>query len=155
ADRATSQGEQRAALETLQDAFTSLADRVEPTVVSIEAIRAVPAASSEPDGDSPQSGDPSGGSPFAPFFRQFGQPGQQRAPRAGGSGVIVREHGNEVYVLTNHHVVDSSTRLTVEMQDGRKYPAKLVGADSKSDLAVLRFDPGRELGDKFVAQMGN
>jgi serine protease Do len=160
ADQATAQGEQHAALATLQDAFVSLADRVEPTVVSIEAIRTLPTPSADPDAGSPPSIDPFGGSPFngspfEPFFRQFGRPGPQRAPRAGGSGVIVRERGDEVYVLTNHHVVDSSSRLTIEMQDGRKYPAKLVGADSKSDLAVLRFSPGRHLGEQFVARMGN
>src|SRR5438034_4644552 len=49
ADHATAQVEQHAALATLQDAFTSLADRVEPTVVSIEAVRSLPASSADPE----------------------------------------------------------------------------------------------------------
>src|SRR6266852_5028726 len=128
ADRAASQAEQHAVLATIQDAFTSLADRVEPTVVSIEAIHTVTPASNQNEPDASPFADPFGDSPFTPFFRrfgqpgtpfrQFGQPGMPRAQRAGGSGIIVRERGGEVYVLTNQHVVDSANRLTVKLQDG-------------------------------------
>src|SRR5207249_4197165 len=95
------------------------------------------------------------GTPFDQFFRQAPRSGPQPGARARGSGVIVRERGNDVYVLTNQHVVDGATRLTVSLNQGGKYPAQLVGADSKSDLAVVRFNPGRSLGDQYVAQMGD
>ena len=153
ADHRASQAEQHAVLETIQDAFTSLADRVEPTVVSIEAIHTSAPASTEPD--AAPFGDPFGESPFAPFFRQFGRPGLPRAQRAGGSGIIVRERGAAAYVLTNQHVVDGANRLTVKLQDGHTYPAHLVGADSHSDLAVLRFNPSQPLGDRCLAQLGD
>jgi serine protease Do len=154
ADHVVVQAQQHAALAMLQDAFTSLADQVEPTVVSIEAIQAAPTSSVQPEAmpfEDPFGGD----SPLRPFFRQFGQPMQPRGQRAGGSGVIVRERGSDVYVLTNQHVVDGATRLTVRLQDGHTYPAHLVGADGHSDLAVIRFNPGRALGDKYVARMGD
>jgi serine protease Do len=157
ADHVVVQAQQHAALAMLQDAFTSLADQVEPTVVSIEAIQAAPASSTQQDAMPPE--DPFGNdSPLRPFLRQFGQPMQPmqpRAQRAGGSGVIVRERGNDVYVLTNQHVVDGATRLTVRLQDGHTYPGHLVGADSHSDLAVIRFNPGHALGEQSVARMGD
>jgi serine protease Do len=152
-DQATVRGEQRAALALLQEGFTSLADRVEPTVVSIESVR-TPAEGST-DNEAGPSENPFEGSPFAPFFHQFGGPGTPQTQRARGSGVIVREKGDTVYVLTNQHVVDGATRLTVSMHDGAKFPARLVGADTRSDLAVLKFTPGRPLGAKYVAQLGD
>jgi Do/DeqQ family serine protease len=153
ADHAVSQAEQHAVLSTIQDAFTSLADRVEPTVVSIEAIHTVSPAANEEEGT--PSPNPFGDSPFAPFFRQFGTPGQPRAQRAGGSGIIVRERGNELYVLTNNHVVNGANRLTIKLQSGESYTARLVGTDPHSDLAVLRFDAGHSLGERYVAQLGD
>src|SRR5438046_62475 len=110
ADHVVVQAQQHAALAMLQDAFTSLADQVEPTVVSIEAVQTAPASSDQPQ-ETPFGGD----SPLRPFLRQFRQPTQPRAQRAGGSGVIVRERGSDVYVLTNHHVVDGASRLTVRL----------------------------------------
>src|SRR5687768_12695794 len=90
-DGAVATVEQRAALETLQNAFTSLAERVEPTVVSIEAVRNPSERSAEPE--APEA-NPFRGSPLEPFYRQFGQPGPRRGARSGGSGVIVRERGS-------------------------------------------------------------
>jgi serine protease Do len=149
-DQAQVQTEHHAALSQIQDAFTSLAERVEPTVVSIEATRTVTPAASE--GQLPEGLE---GSPFERFFRQYGQPMPRGRQRSGGSGVIVRERDNTVYVLTNQHVVDGANRLNVSMSDGGKYPAKLVGADPKSDLAVLQFSPGRRLGERYVATLGD
>ena len=53
-----------------------------------------------------------------------------------GSGFVITEDG---YVVTNHHVVDGATGITVTMHDGAEYPAKLVGSDSTNDVAVLKI----------------
>ena len=79
-----------------------------------------------------------GTSPFEsdPFFEFFGPRGGDRYAKAGGSGVIVSSKG---YVLTNNHVVSNSRDIKVSFADGREVEAELVGADPKSDLAVLKL----------------
>jgi Do/DeqQ family serine protease len=99
-----------------------------------------------------------------PFFRDFfGQrmPQGQQQPRTQiqrglGSGVIVSADG---YIVTNHHVVDGAEEITVEMTDKRSFPAKLVGSDPPSDLAVLKIDgkelPTLTLGDSDRVRVGD
>jgi serine protease Do/serine protease DegQ len=76
-----------------------------------------------------------------PLLRQFfGEiPDQDRESKEMGlgSGVIVSSDG---YILTNNHVVADADELTVELADGRKFPAKVVGADPKTDIAVVKID---------------
>jgi serine protease Do len=109
-----------------------------------------------------------------PFFQQFfgpnggGRQQQQQQPReqkeyALGSGVIVSPEG---YILTNNHVVDGATDVTVDLSDKRHFTAKVVGTDERTDIAVLKIDaPGLtamplghssalEVGD-FVLAIGN
>ena len=85
------------------------------------------------------------------FERFFGQlNGQQEQPQkeqsddeleasSEGSGVIYRKDGKKAYIVTNNHVVDGSDGLEILMNDGTKVPAKLVGTDSYTDLAVLEI----------------
>ncbi len=94
-----------------------------------------------------------------PFSRFFGNRAQRpRAERPGvGSGVIIAEKG---YVITNAHVVESATSLKVVLPGGRKeYTAELVGADSKSDIAVLKIEgdhfPAITLGDSELLRVGD
>jgi Do/DeqQ family serine protease len=75
--------------------------------------------------------------PFQDFF--FGHPqGQQRSPiqSGSGSGVIIRDDG---YIITNNHVVANADQIEVVLNDKRSYVAKLIGADPKTDLAVLKI----------------
>ncbi len=86
---------------------------------------------------------------------QRGYFGQILEPQASGSGVIISKEG---YVVTNNHVVENSQTLQVIYADDTKVTATLVGADSYSDLAILRVDgevPAiAELGDSSVLQPG-
>lgn len=104
-----------------ETALTGVAEAVSPTVVSIKVEVTRPQ----------QTGFP------IPFF---GAPGGGGIVRGGGSGVVLRSDG---YILTNNHVVREATRIDVTLQNGKTYPAKLVGADAASDLAVLKIDAGR------------
>ncbi|OPY68245.1 MAG: putative periplasmic serine endoprotease DegP-like precursor [Syntrophorhabdaceae bacterium PtaU1.Bin034] len=76
-----------------------------------------------------------------PFFRYFfGNPRSpkkfKRETRGVGTGMIIDSQGN---ILTNHHVAGGATKIEVSLSDGRKFPAKLVGSDPKTDLAVIRI----------------
>lgn len=73
---------------------------------------------------------------FRYFFGDQADPGPQR--REGlGSGVIVSEQG---YILTNHHVIESVDQIEVALADARKVPARVVGTDPETDLAVLKIE---------------
>ena len=114
---------QRSVLLQVQDAFTSIAETVEPTVVNIKSTRVRPASA---DGDG--------------ILEKSGSPFPLRRLQATGSGVIVRADG---YILTNDHVVEGAKDgiVTVTLADGREFPGK-VFPDFASDLAVVKIDPG-------------
>ena len=143
-------------LHALEDAFASVADRVMPSVVNVSV--------------KPKKGTPGEGGP-APEneqrFREFFGPElyerffKRRAPReetrAAGSGVIVDGRG---YILTNAHVVENAADIEVRLSDDRKFAATLVGRDPKTDLAIVRIEPGTsvlpvaELGDSDKLRIG-
>jgi serine protease Do len=96
-------------------------------------------------------------SPFGndPFFQQFGQI-QDVPGNSLGSGFIIHEDG---YVVTNNHVIDRATTITVELDDGRKLPAELISADPEADLALLKISgkqpfPKLTLGDSSDLMIG-
>ena len=86
------------------------------------------------------------------------EPGHDREPprRGLGSGFIVSPEG---HVVTNHHVVSGGGAVEVRLQDGRRFPARVLGADARTDLAVLKVDglinpPVMPLGDSDALQVG-
>ena len=80
---------------------------------------------------------------FDEFFRDFfGPHGRRETERSLGSGVVIRPDG---YILTNEHVILQSGKVQIQLADDRKLDARLVGADSDSDLAVLKVDTGQRL----------
>jgi serine protease Do len=163
-DRQATSTEQKATLARIEDAFTSIAEKVEPTVVTIEARATVRQSSQDrpqlrrrqPDGDPGDGNDNDNNGPSFPFdfFRNFQGPNTGPSP-AGGSGVIVREQGNNAYILTNNHVVRGRDKFRITMNDKSEYDATLVGADEKSDLAVLKITTTRPLSTASVAELGD
>src|SRR5262245_31436720 len=118
--------------------FSALAEKVTPAVVNISSKHEI-AGSRAPRG-LPFSVPP--GSPFEDFFRQFeerqgpGAPPPSQGATALGSGFIIDPAG---YVVTNNHVVEDATGIDVTVTTGKTYPAKLIGTDQKTDLALLKI----------------
>ena len=109
--------------------FASLAEHYGPAVVNVTIVGKRQTVSDGQGGMSPND-------PFFEFFRRFGQqvPRNAPAPMGEGSGFIVSADG---YILTNAHVVADADEVTVKTTDRREYPAKVVGVDEASDVAVL------------------
>ncbi|HEY8460820.1 MAG TPA: Do family serine endopeptidase [Blastocatellia bacterium] len=145
---------------TINGGFAAIARAVTPAVVTVR-ISSRRAAQREI---------PFMFDPFREFFeRQFpndegtprrspnGRQGQGRlVPRGVGSGVIVSPDG---YILTNNHVVDEADKVEVELNDHRKFTAKVIGVDSPSDVAVIKIDatglPTVPLGDSDKVEVGD
>jgi serine protease Do len=77
-----------------------------------------------------------------PFWEGFAGPMVRRRATSLGSGFIIHQDG---YVVTNNHVIDRATRITVELADGRKLPAEVVSADTEADLAILKISDPKPL----------
>jgi serine protease Do len=123
-----------------------LVQKVLPAVVSISA-RLNGDAATEAD-QSAAEGDQS--SPFDDLLRRFfenrGVPHSGREVMALGSGFIIDAGG---YIVTNNHVVGNSDKITIILQDNSRLPAKVIGRDEKTDLALLKIDAKDKL--PFVA----
>lgn len=81
---------------------------------------------------------------FDDFFKKFfgDSPEREFKGKGLGSGFIISEDG---YIITNNHVVERATDIKVILQNGDSYPAKIIGTDPKSDLAVLKIEPKTKL----------
>lgn len=147
-----SQGSGAAVASIEHNSYADVVARVAPAVVTIRAERVVRAPRQHPFFDDPSLQDFFGGR--APQQQQ--QPPREMRQRALGSGVIISPDG---YIVTNHHVVDGAEQITVEFTDRRAIPAKLVGTDQPSDLAVLKVDakdlPVLTLGDSDKVRVGD
>ena len=116
--------------------FADIIARVAPAVVSIDVTRSAPASPYLPEGF-----------PGLPFF--FGFPSapdgdeEPRTPplaRVSGSGFFIAPDG---YIVTNNHVVENATKVTVRTNDGRELAARIIGRDPLTDLAVLKVSGSR------------
>jgi serine protease Do len=114
--------------------FSGIVERFGPAVVNISVTGKARATSNEDDG-------PDFNDPFYEFFRRFApqMPRQQQGQpvRGQGSGFIVASDG---LILTNAHVVDGASEVTVKLTDRREFTAKVLGTDKQADIAVLRID---------------
>ena len=133
---------------TNQPSFADLVEAVKPAVVSIvvESERTSAPRGREFNFQFPDLPDDH---PFKDFFdrfgEQFGAPGtpprgRQMPPRrmmAAGSGFVISADG---YIVTNNHVVQDATKVTVIFDDGEELEAKIVGTDERTDLAVVKID---------------
>ncbi len=161
----------------MKDSFAGIAKKLEPSVVniSVEFGSRTPSPQArngagnggrrgqrnqvQPD-DNGDGGDSAGNSPEDLFRRFFGGGnggGMQMSPFGGeqmpssalGSGVVVDRNG---YILTNNHVVEKATKITVRFtNDTTEYPAKVIGTDTETDLAVIKIDKK----DLVAAKLGN
>jgi serine protease Do len=153
-----------ATLRQMGNAFSSIAEKTSPAVVALRAERIV----TQEYGGSMREwpfGEPFS-DPFEFFFRRSPRqrdPREQRAPRqprresrtAQGSGFLISPDG---YILTNNHMVEKSEKIEVELTDGRKFTAKIIGTDPDSDVAVVKVDakdlPYLELADSDALEVG-
>ncbi len=140
-------------VQSISEVFNVVAQKLEPSVVHIVSERTA-AAPSLPPGFRLFPDDDNEDLPF-PFNRQP----QRQWTQATGSGVIISADG---YVLTNNHVVTGASRVTVKLSgsDGQSYDAKVVGADPRTDIAVIKIDGAKglhpaELGDSDAVRVGD
>jgi serine protease Do len=133
--------------------FTDLYEQQGPAVVSIDVTQRARRS---------QFPNLSEDDPFYEFFRRFGpiprgqpRPREFEQPQATGSGFILTGDG---YVLTNAHVVDEASEVTVKLSDKREFKAKVIGADKRTDVAVLKIDatglPKVTIGDPEKLRVG-
>lgn len=80
--------------------------------------------------------------PLLEFLYGYGGGGQNREVVGSGSGVIISPDG---YIITNNHVIENATKISITLNDNREFEAKLIGTDSKSDIALLKIDAGKNL----------
>jgi serine protease Do len=130
--------------------YADVVSRVTPAVVTVRSERTA-RASQNPLLDDPQLREF-----FGDRLPQIPQEGRGHKQRGLGSGVVVTADG---YILTNNHVVEDAEQITVELADGRTLPAKVIGTDEPSDLAVLKVDAGGlpvlPLGDSERVRVGD
>ncbi|MEC9487258.1 MAG: DegQ family serine endoprotease [Prosthecochloris sp.] len=122
-----------ATLQDLNNAFVSIAESATPSVVTIFTEKTVNRRRISPFDLF--------GSPFDDFFnippRDQGGNGSKEVLKGLGSGVIVSRDG---YILTNNHVVDKADAISIRTHTNRRYDAKIVGKDPKTDLAVIKVE---------------
>jgi serine protease Do len=139
--------------------FAPLVEKSGPAVVNVDVVQNPKAGSGDGQGGNEDD-------PLSDFFRRFGLPEgrgrggggfqfQPQPQRGSGSGFIVSPDG---YILTNAHVVADADQVTVKLNDRREYPAKVVGIDQRTDVAVIKIEgkglPVVRIGDPSKVRTG-
>jgi serine protease Do len=131
--------------KNLSAAFAEVIKKVEPAVVRIRAKYKLPEISVKEEAipNDEELKVPKSQTPWRPNYGV-------------GSGFIVEKSG---YILTNYHVIEDALRISVTLQNGEEYTAKVIGVDGETDLAVLKIDTGKDLptlafGDSDSVQIG-
>ncbi|MEX0840982.1 MAG: Do family serine endopeptidase [Xanthobacteraceae bacterium] len=123
--------------------FADIVEKVKPAVISVRVkVDNGPQEMGIDEQDLPPG--------LERFFRQFGQPDGKNAPRkprgrnfstGQGSGFFISPDG---YAVTNNHVVDKATEVQVKTDDGKTHKAKVIGTDTRTDLALIKVDGGND-----------
>jgi serine protease Do len=142
-DETSPSAQSKMVLTSLQGAFTTIAEELEPTVVTVSISKSI---RNEKEADSGEAA-PHG------IFPQGRGP---KTMRGTGSGVIIRKDG---WILTNDHVVSGAERVTVKLHDGREFVGT-VRRDFRSDLALIKIEsptplPAARLGDSDNVKIGH
>lgn len=137
------------------ESFADLAESISPSVVNITTSTTV-SRPAQPGPVVPE------GSPFEDFFQDFldrreGQGNRQQRSQALGSGFVISEDG---FIVTNNHVIDGADEIMIEFFSGEELPAKLIGRDPNTDIALLKVESDEPLkfvgfGDSDVARVGD
>jgi serine protease Do len=125
--------------------FADMVERVKPSVISVKVTMKKATDASE------RSDDEESGSPMERFFHQFGGPngGPQKPGHDGrhgemmgqGSGFFISSDG---YAVTNNHVVEGADKVEVTTDAGKTYTAKVIGTDSRTDIALIKVEGGSD-----------
>src|ERR1700754_1459791 len=136
------------------ESFADLADKLLPTVVNIATSQTL-----KQRGPQPGLPDIPPGSPLADLFKNFLGPekNQPRHVTSLGTGFIIDPSG---LIVTNNHVIEDAEHITATTNDGTVLPAKLIGRDEKTDLALLKVMskkplPAAKFGDSDHARVGD
>ena len=139
--------------------FADLAEKVKPAVVNISTTSTVTVPGNPfRQFFGPDQGDQN--EPFNDFFKHFFDqtPDRKMKQQSLGSGFIINKDG---YIITNNHVVDNADEIKVKLSDGREFKAKVIGRDSKTDLALIKISsvfenlPVLSLGDSDKMRVGD
>src|SRR6201991_4469605 len=132
--------------------FADIVERVKPSVISVKVAIGEKTAKNDDTADKDDSPFQPG-SPMERFFRRFGvpdglPPGLKGGPRGGrgavtgqGSGFFISADG---FAVTNNHVVDGADKVEVTTDDGKSFTAKVIGADARTDLALIKVEGGSD-----------
>jgi serine protease Do len=130
---------------TMPTTFAPVVKSVLPAVVNISSTKVIRTSASRDDDN-----------PFSQLFPGFRMPDRPQREEGEGSGVIISPDG---YIVTNNHVVDGATQVTVSMADKRELKARVIGTDAKADVALIKVDatnlPSAHLGSSSSVEVGD
>ena len=145
---------QAAIAQARPESLAPLAEQISPSVVNITTTTVIEGRTG-PQGIVPE------GSPFEDFFRDFqdrnNEGNRPRRSSALGSGFVISEDG---YVVTNNHVIEGADEILIEFFSGDELPAKVIGTDPNTDIALLKVESDKPLpfvsfGDSDTARVGD